>query len=600
MAKKQLNKGDKKTAAKLFLKAAEALEKHKRYAKAAEIYEKAATVYREADMTKECFDALEKAMLMLIRTEQNGSTRREIVRINGLAGAVADELEDYSRAAEYYFRAADFEQDPAKRVEFLTKAADALENEADSHEMNGDLATTVRLLKKVGRIYNATDNEELGRRIIQRAIRISKKWAEEAKAKEDFESAATALAEAAQIQQEQGNNAEATRLLMDAAVLYERAELFEKAGNAYDAAKEIFERERLTTAKKKAMIKASEAYMQMGVQMRQKPEVVAPLLVKAGNMYNEVQSPIKARWAFKRAAEIFSALAKKAQKENDMDSANKYLKFQAMCLRNWGDFHHAEAIYKRVIDYYDEQARLHEQNNELESQAIALEEAAAVLYEAGKITDANGLLEEALEIYIQLAEDETNKENIDEASRLYSRAAECAKNMGDMERHSSFHWVACEKAVLAAEKYKEAGVEELAAIWYRTAGLEAIMTQEEELTERALDLFRHSVDGFKSINELTEAFDDLFNMFKTLWSLPGDRTNEMRKVIDEMQEIALTLNKPHMSVVISILRHLNRSESLEAQQILQDNEKALGERVGILYEMIEAQKKENREAREQE
>ncbi|MHA1772204.1 MAG: hypothetical protein ACTSYL_01105 [Candidatus Thorarchaeota archaeon] len=594
LARSQLEKGDRKTAAKLFVKAAETLEKHKRYERAAKIYEEAALVYRDAYMASECFDALEKAMVMLIRAEQNGKTRKEIVRINELAGKIAEDAEEYKRSAEYYFRAADFEKDADKRRALIIKAADALENEADSREMEGDYSETLRILKKVGRLYNSTDNKELGKRILQRAIRIAKKWAEEAKAKKNFGEAATALAEAAQILQDEGNNAEATRLLMDAASLYEQAGQFEKAGNTYDAAQEIYDKERLTTARKKAMIKASEAYM----QMEGPPEVVAPLLVKAGKMFVDVQSPIKARWAFKRAADMFENLANKAQAEGDVDTANRYLRFQAMCLKNWGDNDAANTVYSGVIDHYREQATLREKDGEIENQAIALEEAAAVLYEAGATDEARALLEQALELYIQMAEDETDVGNIDEASRLYSKAAEAARNMGDMERSSSFHWVACEKAVIAAKKYEESGITELATVWYRTAGKEALLTNEEELTKRAIDLLRLSLTGFKKMNEPKEAFEDLFTIFNALWHYNQNGAEEIDHVLGEMQDIALTTGEEYMKVIVSILRHLYRSETLEAQQILQDNEKILGDKTKILHDLIEAQKRSNRAANE--
>lgn len=538
-------------------------------------------------MASECFDILEKAMVMLIRVEQNGQTRKEIVRINELAGTIAEEAKEYKKAAEYFFRAADFEKDTDKRNVLIVKAADALENEADSREMEGKYSETVRILKKVGRLYNSTDNRELGKRILQRAIRIAKKWADESKSQQNFEEAATALAEAAQILQEEGNNAEATRLLMEAASLYEQAGQFEKAGNTYDAAQEIYDKERLTTARKKAMIKASEAYM----QMEGPAEVVAPLLVKAGKMFVDVQSPIKARWAFKRAAELFENLARKAQSEGDMDTANRYLRFQAMCLKNWGDNDAATGVYSEVIDHYRDQATLREKEGEIENQAIALEEASAVLYEAGSDDEARALLEQAIELYIQMAEDETDADNIDEASRLYSKAAEAARNMGDMERSSSFHWVACEKAVITAEKYEESGIAELATIWYRTAGKEALLTDEEDLTGRAIDLLRHSLTGFKNMNEPKEAFEDLFTIFNALWNRTPNGSEEIDKVLREMQEVALTTGEEYMNVIVSILRHLYRSETLEAQQTLQDNEKILGDKTKILHDLIEAQKR---------
>ncbi len=551
-------------------------------------------IYKDAHMVEECFTALDQATLMYIRAGQDRKFRESIVRVNEIAANVAEEAEEHERAAEYYFRAADFAEDPNKRTELTVKAADELENAADTYEMVGDYPTTLKLLKKVGRIYLASGDTDLGTRILQRAARIAKRWAEKAKQRQNYDIAGTALAEAAQILQHEGNNIEAVRFMMDAAELYERAKLFEKAGNTYDAAQEMYKRERLTAARKKAMIKASEAYM----QMEGKPEVVAPLLVKAGNMFTEVESPMKARWAFKRAAELFEDLAEKAENRGDMDSANKYLRYEAMCLKKWGDSEAANEVYKRVIDYYIKQAEEHEKRNLLETQAIALREASTVLYEIGQVDEARALLEQALELYIQLAEDATIRDEIDESSRLYSSAADCALRMGDIERHTSFHWVASEKAVIVAENYKKDGVSELATIWYRTAGREALQTMDDEMLKRAIDLLRQAVAGFREMGEQKEAFEDLFIIFETLWQSQDSNKEDIDRTLDEMQEIALSLDDEYMKTIVTTLRHLQRKESLEAQQTVHEHENVLGEKAEILLQMVGAQKKENRIAAE--
>ena len=93
--------------------------------------------------------------------------------------------------------------------------------------------------------------------------------------------------------------------MMEAGELYEAAELYEKAGNIYDAAQEAYKIQRLTSARNQAMSKAAEAYL----KMEGAPEAVAPLLVKGGNMFLEIGRPMKAKWAFKRGNELFGELA---------------------------------------------------------------------------------------------------------------------------------------------------------------------------------------------------------------------------------------------------------------------------------------------------
>ena len=587
LARSRLKRGDRVTGAKLLVKAGDTLSSHSRFKKAAKIYEEAAEAYREAYLADECFTALDKATLMLIRAGQDAKTRQEIVRINTRAGDIAEEATEHRKAAEYFFRAADFAGDPHQRMRLNVRAADALENEADVREEQGDFAETLKLLTKVGRIYYASGDEELGRRIYQRAIRIAKKWAQQAKEKGDYASAGNALAQAAQLLQDQGNLAEAPRLLMEAGELYEKAGLFEKAGNTYDAAQEIYRLERLTAARRKAMIKASEAYM----QMKGKPEVVAPLLIKAGNMFREVNSPIKAKWAFKRAGEIFHELAERAVSDGDIDSYVKYLRYQAMCLKNWGALDEAEDLYNKVVNYYEDEASKREKEGNLEFQAIRLEELADVLYEMGQTERANAALERALEIYVEIAETATEAEDLEESSRFYSRAAECALKMNDLERCSSFHWVASEKAQIVAENYEKSGVKELATIWKRTSALEALKTKRPAMKEKAIKLLRESANGFREIGELKEAFEDLFLILTVLSEEKPEEEDQFGALLDELQEIALSTGDERMQLVLTVLRPLQLRNHFAAILRLQEHEDELGDKVSMLRRIIEAKKR---------
>jgi len=213
--------------------------------------------------------------------------------------------------------------------------------------------------------------------------------------------------------QTQGELPEATRLMMEAGDLYEAVGLFEKAGNIFDAAQEAFKFLRQTSARKNAMIKAAEAYLKMeGI-----PEVVAPLLVKSGNLFMEAGSDMKAKWAFKRGSELFEELAAKARENEEVDSEKSFLRYQAMCLLKWGRREEADSIYNEVVDYYLKQAESEVQGGHKEAQAVALEAAAEVLDEAGKAEEARQQSETALEIYIGLAKEYEASQQFDESSK---------------------------------------------------------------------------------------------------------------------------------------------------------------------------------------
>jgi tetratricopeptide (TPR) repeat protein len=383
-----------------------------------------------------------------------------------------------------------------------------------------------------------------------------------------------------------GESPEATRTMMDAGELYEVAELFEKAGNIYDAAQEAYKLQRLTTARKQAMSKAAEAYL----KMQGTAEAVAPLLVKGGNMFIEIGRPMKAKWAFKRANELFGELAENAKTQHDIESEKKYLRFQAMCLRKWGMTNEADDIYRQVIDYYLREAAKEEEGGNKELQAVALEEAADVLSESGNEIEARGHLERALELYVELADESSTSGDPESGSKLYSKAAECAMKLEDKERYESFHWMASEKAENAAEYYQELGVPELATIWIRTAGMEALLTESSEMIEKAFDLLTKSGEGFKEANELNEAFEDFFTVFETRFLHYPDKRRPIKGTIRLMDEIAVKTQDEVMLAIMSLVRALDAGNHIGALLILQENEEALLNKSQRIRTLIEQSK----------
>jgi tetratricopeptide (TPR) repeat protein len=581
-ARNALEEGNKEVGAKLLLAAASRLATKDEYEKAAKIYEEVAQIYSDLYDADEAFKAFDNATLMLIRLPQRPDVYQEIVRLNKEAAKVAEEAIEYMKAADFYFRAQDFVELDEEKNELNIKAADALENLADAKEEEDNFAEAVSLLRKVSRLYYTGGDDELGERINDRAARLARKWAGIAKEKGDYLSAGNALAEAAQIM-DTGESTEAARLMMEAGELYEAAELFEKAGNIYDAAQESYKLQRLTSARNQAMSKAAEAYL----KTQGAPEAVAPLLVKGGNMFLEIGRPMKAKWAFKRGNDLFGELAEKAKTQQDTESEMKYYRFQAMCLEKWGEREESEQLYKQVIDHYLHDAAKENESGNKELQAVALEEAATVLYESGNETEAKGHQERALELYVELADEASTSGDSEGASKLYSKAAECAIKLGDNERYEGFRWVASEKAENAAEYYQELGVPELATIWIRTAGMEALLTKSDEMIERAIDLLAKSGKGFKEANELNEAFEDFFTVFETRFMHYPMKRRPIKSAIKLMDEIAVSTQDEVMLAILSLVRALDAGNHIGALLILQENEEALldkGTRIRTLIE----------------
>lgn len=587
-ASAKITQGDKEGAARLLEQAGEILAARGIIDRAARVFTEAAKIYREFDRAPEYYDAVESATLMLVRQGTDSKTNVDIVRINEAAGEFADEAGEHQRAADFFFRALDFATG-SKVLKLTIKAADALEGLADDKEVQQNYEETLTLLKKVSRLYYTAGDDELARRINERASRIALNWADEARREEDWLTAGNALAEAAQITQTEGDNVEATRLMMDAGMAYEKVGLHEKAGNIFDAAQETYKLERLSSARKNAMSQAAEAYMKMDGE----PEVVGPLLVKAGDMFEELGRPMKAKWSYKKASEIFEKLARRAAEEGDTASEKNYLRYRAMCLKKWGAIDEAEDIYKAVIDYFIEQAKKEEEREHHEREALSLEEAADVMYEAGRRQEAQDTLERALDIYVSLAGERAASNEPDEESKLFTEAAECAAKMGDAERSASFYQKASERARSAAELYQEMGVGEVATIWLRTAGLEALKTQKTEMHEKAIEYLRESAEGFRAIEEEREAFDDLFTVFGLLLEHEPD-DERIKEVLSAMDEIALTTRDEEVSLTLSVIRPLFNGHHIAALLALQENEEELESKVDRLRELVEIVKKRSR------
>lgn len=587
-ARKTLQEGKKEEGVKQLVHTADQLASDTEYEKAAKVYEEAARIYLDLFNREECFKTFDKATLMLVRLPQEDEVYTELVRLNTAAAKIAEAATEYKKAADFYFRAKDFAMTNDEKQNLNIIAADALENLADIKEEEENYADAIGLLRKVGRLYYSADDDELGDRINSRAVKIAQRWAEISKGKGDYLSAGNALAEAAQIMQTRGESPEATRTMMEAGELYEAANLYEKAGNIYDAAQEAYKLQRLTSARNKAVYQAAESYMKMDG----KPEAVAPLLVKGGNMFHELGRVMKTKWAFKRASEMFEELAKKAESENDVESEKKYLRYQAMSLRNWGHEERAEQIYSEVREYYLDQANEQRESGDKELQALALEEAAEVFTESGQQDESIKLIEQAIELYIELADASSVSEDPESSSTYYSKAADCAMKLGDAERNESFHWMASEKAEKSAEIYKELGVPEVAIVWMRTAGTEALLTNSKKMIEKAIDLLTKSAEGFKEVNELNESFEDLFAVFEARFTYYPKKRRPIKATIKLMAEVSMMCQDDVMSALLSIVRAMNEGNHIGALLMLQENEEDLLAKADRIRKLIDQSKLE--------
>ncbi len=579
----ELLKADEKNQARILLtEVADSFASRGLYRQAANLYEKAGVLAKDLYRADECFGLMESATVMLLRMSDL-EVHPEIVRLNIDSGKIAENATEYRMAADFYMRATDFAASDEEKDELMIKAADALEILADIKEEEGSLEDAVGILKRVGSLYYSAGDSELGSRIFNRAIKIANRWAEESRLSGDFLSAGNALAEAAQLMQDVGDTIESIRVMMDAGELYESVELFEKAGNIYDAAQEAYKLQRLSNARKQAMFRAAEAYL----KMQGRPEVIAPLLFKAGEMFTEIGRPMKAKWAYKNAGDLFAELATIAKRENDNTSEKTYLRHQAISLKKSGMIPESNDIFKEVITYYLSQAKKEKDKDNKEAHALALEEAADVLYEAGHSMEATEHLERAIEVYVQLAEAASESGALEDASRFYSRAAVCAEKLGDEKRMEAFYGTASKKAEAAADDYMNMEIPELATLWFRTAGLEALKTSDRDLLDRGIDLLGRAADGFEEAKEYQESFEDLFSIFEALVFHPNSKKRAMNSTLKKMEEIAKISPTTASTAVMSVLRPLVKGNYTASILSLQEHEEELPDKRNRLRKIID-------------
>ncbi|MEM2143146.1 MAG: hypothetical protein QXQ81_07825, partial [Candidatus Thorarchaeota archaeon] len=426
------------------------------------------------------------------------------------------------------------------------------------------------------------------KRVNDRGAKLALRWAEMAKRSGDYLAAASAIAEAAQIKQAEGDVQEAPRLMVEAGELYEKVGLYDKAGNMYDAAQESYRKQRLTSAHRTAMTRAAEAYM----KMEGKPEVLAPLLVKAGSMFDELGLGVKARWAFKRAADLFKELADRAAASGDNDSQRRYLRHHAMCLRKWGYEKEADEVSNQVISYYIQLAEA--APPESEDRAFALEELGALYLESGRPGESAKYLMMALETYVKAAEKEMNSGEHGDAATLYSRAADVATRLGDSHRSTELHSIASEQAAKAASIYGESGTAELETVWLRTAAIEALSTGKQDMIARAIDFLRRSSSGFRAIKDMRNAFDDLFLVFATLVKNAPERTEEITRTVNEMEELYLTSRDQNMKSVLDVVKPIAKQSAIASLIALHENELNLGQKLEVLRELVDLTRSQKR------
>ena len=147
--------------------------------------------------------------------------------------------------------------------------------------------------------------------------------------------------------------------------------------------------------------------------------------------------------------------------------------------------------------------------------------------------------------------------------------------------------MASERAVDATSLYESMSVPELATVWMRNAGLEALSTNDPEMAEKAIGFFKQSAEGFKKINEISEAFEDFFHVFEVTFEKHPEARDEIASILRQMEDIAKSTRSAPMLSLVTVLRVLEKRNYNAALLTLQAKEEDLLPKRDRLRELVE-------------
>jgi len=149
-----------------------------------------------------------------------------------------------------------------------------------------------------------------------------------------------------------------------------------------------------------------------------------------------------------------------------------------------------------------------------------------------------------------------------------------------------YHRISSEMAIKAAKFYINLGVKELATIWTRTAGLEVLITKQDELVDLGIALLRKSAKGFEDIKELKDAFEDYYMVFVTLFERNPNDKETIKNLLEKLDTLSKTLQDDSIAGVLSVLKSMERGNFTAALLTLQEREEDLLDKWDLLHRLI--------------
>ncbi len=552
---------------------------------ASEIYQIAADLYEKAEKIDKCLKCYKKAAVAYSRIGEPEETSDVVSQIFLTAGRIARRYNKPNEALSFFKNASDLIQDDVELIHINKKIIELMEEVIQQHIDNGRLDDAIKLLKKLAEKYEELKDYIQANKVWKSTIKLLYQKADIAVSRGKYDEGASALIDAGTILLKLDQDMRAAKEFQRAAEYYSHMSMHSKAGSVYEFLAELLDRNR--------QIQQAQIFLEKAALEFQKvdevPEKQATLALRAAEIFERLNKVMKARWAYRHAAELFLTLAAKAD-SNQEDLIDEYKITAATCMLRSRMENEGRQILDELLNKYLVRAESSEDEGDFSEAALNYERAAKVSKIMGE--DFQHYLEMARDLYLGLMQENMITENFEEAATMCSKAADTSEEINVEPSAEHLRKTAADLAMKAAKAYEKLCGAECASIWIRNAARELSKLNKPEALNKAYDLFLHSAKELMNIEGYSEALEDLYSALliylKTNRKLPSDHLNKLLS--------ALEMNSTDQEIVelAEILQKILNQDKISALITVQENEDILKEKAEELAKYLKPKQNKRR------
>ncbi len=552
---------------------------------ASEIYQIAADLFEKAEKIDKCLQAYKKAAITYSRTGEPEETASIVSQIFETASRIASRHNKLNESLNFLRNAADLIQDEVRLTQINKRITEIMEEVIQEHIDNGRLDEAIKLLKKLAEKYEALKDYQKANEAWKSTIRLLYQKKDVAVSRGKFAEGASALIDAGTILLKLDQDMKAAKEFQRAAEFYSHVSMHSKAGSVYEFLADLLDRNR--------QIQQSQIFLEKAALEFQKvedvPEKQATLILRAAEIFERLKKVMKARWAYRHAAELFLALASKAD-SNQEELIDEYKLTAATCMLKSRMENEGRQILEELLNKYLVRAQSSEDEGDFSEAALNYERAAKV----SKILGENyqHFLEMARDLYLGLMQESMITENFEEAASMCAKAADTSEEINVEPSAEHLRKTAADLALKAAKSYEKLCGAECASIWIRNAARELSKLDDCESLEKAYNLFLHSAKELMNIEGYSEALEDLYLalliFLKTNRRFPSDHLNKLLSTIE------MHSSDQEIVDLAEVLQKILNEDKISALITVQENEDILKDKAAELIRYLKPKQNKRR------